>query len=79
MEKIQRLDEFSKKLGTSHRPVRLSLQFDDSGTINAFCYGRFICASVNNFSFITLFSYYSLTNSYILIFYYHIFSITYCL
>jgi hypothetical protein len=46
-EKIKRLDDVSKAAETSHRLIRLSLQLDDPETMNAFCYGRFVCASVS--------------------------------
>lgn len=48
--KVERLDDISKSAETSHRMVRLTLQLDDPETIDAFCYGRFICASVMFFS-----------------------------
>jgi hypothetical protein len=47
--KMERLDEISKATESSHRLVRLSLHLDDPETINAFCYARFICASVRQY------------------------------
>jgi hypothetical protein len=45
--KLERMDDVSLTVGSS-RIVKLTLHLDDTETLNAFCFARFVCSSVRS-------------------------------